>query len=320
MATKQININSLEAGTIIKVRGKVAFSRIRTQIAGEELRKQNDRDRQAGRPITEAAHTKLDMKNCQVLCNDPNNLTLAEKFIQERLYLSNKHPENGYCYRAMNKGKYLPQLCYKVPGSNPPIMQQFEPEEIKGELANDLLVTAYMKVFKGTPNNGLSLDYVCVEEPIRFYQPDGANALAAAGIILRPSSAGRELATPGNGTTASASQADTQPSTGYGEPLPVATGSNPYSAAGGTPYSTAGTAATAQAQAGFLPYGQTMAQQPQSAVQQATQQANAGGPVAASAVAAASDFEQNMNAPQQPQGIRYEATDVQGTASTRNYG
>ena len=122
---KQININSLEAGTIIKVRGQVAYSRIRSQIAGEELRRQNDRDRQAGRPITESAHTKLDLKNCQVLCNDPNNMSLAEKFILERLYTSQKHPENGYCYRAMNKGKYLPQICFRA-ADNPNVMQQFE--------------------------------------------------------------------------------------------------------------------------------------------------------------------------------------------------
>lgn len=306
---KQININSLEAGTIIKVRGQVAYSRIRSQIAGEELRRQNDRDRQAGRPITESAHTKLDLKNCQVLCNDPNNMSLAEKFILERLYTSQKHPENGYCYRAMNKGKYLPQICFRA-ADNPNVMQQFESADIKGELANDLLVTVYMRVFKANPNNGLSLDYVCVEEPIRFYTPDGANALAAAGIILRPSSAGRELAAPGtDNADAGAAHAAEQHTAGYGEPKPTAAGSNPYSAS----------ANAAAADAGNLPYGQNVAGQPGAAATAATANATAAASAASPVTAAAAadtQFGQQMN---QPQGLRFQANET-AQANTRNYG
>lgn len=222
---KQININSLEPGTVLMVRGKILFSRVRSQIAGPELDKVNERNRQFGRPIIERAHTKLDLKECYILAKDPQNLTLAEKFIQERLFKSTKHPEYGFCYTALNKGKFLPNICYPIPGTLE--MQQYEPEEIKGELDADLDVTCYLRIYKGNPNNGLTLDTICVNEPIRFYSFDGANALASAGIIMRPSSAGREVAVPRE-TAASAPQA---PAANTGMPIMPPVGGDPYAAA-----------------------------------------------------------------------------------------
>lgn len=299
--SKQININSLEVGTIIKVRGKVAFSRVRSQIAGEELKKVNDRNRQYGRPVVESAHTKLDMKLCTVLCQDPNNLTLAERFIQERLYQSQKHPENGFCYQAMNKGKFLPQICEPVPGTNPPEMRQFEPEEIKGELANDLDVTVFLRVFKGNPNNGLSLDFICVNEPIRFYTPGNADALAKAGIIMRPSSAGKELAAPPAAGTSVRTQPEETQATGYGAPQGPASQADAY------------TARPEQAAAATnLPYGTGVAAAPT---------AQAAAPVQQTATAAAAPVAGGFTGMPQPAGIRFEENATkEGSALARNYG
>jgi hypothetical protein len=224
---KTINLSSVEPGTIIQVRGKVAFSRVRSQIKDDELRRTNERNRLNGRLEIDKAHTKLSLKNCTLVVKDPNNLTMGERYVQERMFLSQKHPENGYCYEGLNKGKYLPVIAHRVP-DDPTAIQQYEPSELLGELANDLDVTVLMRVFASKPNNGITLDTIIVNEPIRFYQGGAATSLANAGLTLRASSAGRELAASAvsNGPVPSESAGDAPVTTPVQAPP---AGSDPYS-------------------------------------------------------------------------------------------
>ena len=302
---KTISLSSVAPGTIIQVRGKVAFSRIRSQIKDEELRRANERNVQQGRLAIDKAHTKLSLKQCTLIANDPNNLTIGEKYVWERMFTSQKHPENGYCYEGLNKGKFLPVVAHRIEG-HPNEIQQYEPSELLGELANDLDVTILMRVFESKPNNGITLDTVIVNEPIRFYQGGAATSLAAAGLTLRPSSAGREIAASAtsNAPHATEDAAETSEATPVSRPE---SGTDPYSsgAAAGQPFS-AGTGTPVAGANGFTgmnapvsgqtaaPVANTQAAQEQQAV-----------PVAA-AGADASAYAAGGAAPvQKPQGIRY---------------
>lgn len=297
---KTIKLSSVQPGTIIQIRGKVAFSRIRSQIKDAELERTNERNKQQGRLTIDKPHTKLSLKNCTLIVNDPNNLNMGEKYVQERMYLSTKHPENGYCYEGMNKGKYLPVVAKRVPGS-PTELQQYEPSELLGELANDLDVTILMRIFESKPNNGITLDTVIVEEDIKFYQGGASTSLAAAGLTLRPSSAGREVAATAVATGNVPSEGDTQPQdTAQPVSRPEA-GTDPYSSgtAGTQPFGT---------QMGNIPNGFTGMNAPATQPGPATQAApvQSPGPVAAAANTASNTGATATTQPQQqPQGIRY---------------
>lgn len=305
---KTINLSSVEPGTIIQVRGKVAFSRIRSQIKDEELRRTNERNQQQGRLAIDKPHTKLSLKQCTLIVKDPNNLTMGERYVQERMFLSNKHPENGYCYEGLNKGKFLPVVARRIP-EDPTAIQQYEPSELLGELANDLDVTILMRVFESKPNNGITLDTVIVNEPIRFYQGGAATSLAAAGLTLRPSSAGREVAATAINNGPHATEDNTASATPVSRPE---AGTDPYSS-DSTPFGAGTTAAGANGFTGMnapvsngqggAPVGQTQSQTAQT-TQAAGPVAQAGGPVAA-AGADTSAYQTAGQNQQQPQGIRY---------------
>lgn len=307
---KQISLSSVPPGTIIQVRGKVAFSRIRSQIKDEELKRTNERNQQQGRLAIDKPHTKLSLKQCTLIVKDPNNLTVGEQYVQERMFLSQKHPENGYCYEGLNKGKFLPVVARRVP-EDPNTIQQYEPSELLGELANDLDVTILMRVFESKPNNGITLDTVIVNEPIRFYQGGAQTSLAAAGLTLRPSAAGREMAA----TATSNAPHATEDTNTAAEPVsrPQA-GSDPYSS-GNTetqPFGAGANTPVAGAN-GFIGMNMPVSEQAGTAAATTTQAAGAtaagpvaqaGGPVAA-AGADASAYANAGQQPQQAQGIRY---------------
>lgn len=195
MATKTVNTNQLTPGEYIHVRGRVDYSRITSQIAGEELRRSNERGKQYGRNPIDSPHTKMDLKMADVVYKNPNAVTLEETFIRERMFTRKKHPEYGWCFSAYNKGKYLPWVGVLQPDGS---VRELEADEIKGELDANLDITVVLRVFKASPNNGISMDGIIVNEPIRFYKGSNASMLEAAGIIFHPAQNGnaRREATP----------------------------------------------------------------------------------------------------------------------------
>lgn len=163
--TKTVDTNALEIGSIMLITGKVDFCRITSQIAGEELARQNEASRMKGYTTEDRPYTTITIREAQPIVANPQALTPAETYITEAMYMSNAHPEKGYLFRGKNVGKILPWVGVTQAGTTN-VVNQIKPE---GELAEGLNVTLVLRVYKGQRNNGVGLEGVIVNEPIRYF-------------------------------------------------------------------------------------------------------------------------------------------------------
>lgn len=180
---RTVSANQLADNTTFLIRGRVLYSRIRSQVAGEELARQNQRAMQQGRQPRNRPYTTLSICQAEVVRANPNApmMNPEEIFATESLYTSTTQPNNGLCYSADNTGNYLPRLC--VQEGN--MVTELSADEIHGELDNGLLVTMVMRVYNsGKPNKGITLDTIIVNEPIRFYQGGAAANLEKYGLTV----------------------------------------------------------------------------------------------------------------------------------------
>jgi hypothetical protein len=185
MSNRTITTNQLTPGRIFLVRGKVGFSRLTSRIEGEELRKDIQRRRNKGWLPIEKPYTTITINQAEVIVKDSNNIQPEEQYAIESLYTSSsQRGQGGYSYTANNKGtRALPYIAVTRAGAQG-VVDQIQPE---GELANGLDVTLVMRVFKGKPNIGVSLDGVIVNEPIRYFDNTRAGAgLDGFGITFNP--------------------------------------------------------------------------------------------------------------------------------------
>lgn len=185
MSNKTINTNQLTPNKIILVRGKLDFCHITSLIQGDELVKLNQRNAAKGWQSEDKPHTKAALRNAAVIMQNPQAPTLEEQYAYESLYTSAQNPEKGNCFTGKNKGNVLPWVGIIRAGTTN-VVDQIIPE---GELAAGLDVTFVMRVFKpkNSINNGVSLDGIIVNEPIRYYQNNSiAKGLSELGITFNP--------------------------------------------------------------------------------------------------------------------------------------
>lgn len=185
MSNRTITTNQLTPGRIFLVRGKVGFSRLTSRIEGEELQQDIQRRRSKGWLPIEKPYTTITINQAEVIVKDRNNIQPEEQYAIESLYTSSsQRGQGGYSYTANNKGtRALPYIAVTRAGAQG-VVDQIQPE---GELANGLDVTLVMRVFKGKPNMGVSLDGVIVNEPIRYFDNTRAgDGLDGFGITFNP--------------------------------------------------------------------------------------------------------------------------------------
>lgn len=215
MAQRTVNTNQLTPGSTIMIRGLVGFSRIASQISGEELQKDIQRRASKGWNPINRPYTTITIYNAQVLYENPNQKTFADIYADEHLFVSQNADSPGNNYTAVNKGNNLPYVAVMSDATN---AKQIAPE---GELARGLDVTIVLRVFKSPQNNGVSLDGVIVNEPIRYREMAGSG-LAQRGITFEalPPSEQPQPITP-----------DETPQMNQPAPVaPPAPNQNPYSA------------------------------------------------------------------------------------------
>ena len=164
MPTRTVTNQQLTPDATYFVRGKIGFCRI-TRLTTDDERERANQSRV--HPITRN-YTTVTLYDAQVLAGDPNNPTQEEIYAAESMY-KNKNPQErpGLNFSAINKSSRLPRIGVLSPTpTNPQNYKEIRPT---AELAVGLDVTLVMRVFKGQGNNGVSLDRVLVNEPIRYY-------------------------------------------------------------------------------------------------------------------------------------------------------
>jgi hypothetical protein len=170
-----------------------------------------------GRP-----HTSVNLSEAEVVFADPASPTLEELFVQERRFISAKHPEHGQSYSMDNKSLNLPIVGVKNADGT------VEQVILEGDLAAGLEVTLLLRVYKpkGYANCGLSLDLVLLHEQPRYYNP-GVNTgeLAARGIIFttppKQVSGADAAAAPAAAVAAAGFPANTDAATNLPAPAPA---------------------------------------------------------------------------------------------------
>ena len=183
-----IKAHQLTEGQTIVIRGTLEYSRLMSLISGEELQRSIAQQRQMGVTYpTTKDHTRVVLRDAQVLYADPNNPTAEEQYASQKLYQSKKNPEKGMMYSHDNKSPFLPPIW--IP-SNPAnlsegYVQLTDPE---GELDNGLNVSVVLETFKygDNPNVGMGLTSVIVNEEPRYYTNNRVDRdkLAALGIVF----------------------------------------------------------------------------------------------------------------------------------------
>lgn len=182
MSNKTITTNKITPNTLFFIRGKVGFCRIASRVEGEELEKDIERRRSRGWNAIEKPYTTITIHDAQVLVRDQQNPSLAERYAMESLYVNK---DGITSYTANSKSPVSLPYVAVAHTDNPMVVDQVKPE---GELANGLDVTLVMRVFKSARNNGVGLDGVIVNEPVRYFTGIGASGsdLDKYGITFNP--------------------------------------------------------------------------------------------------------------------------------------
>jgi len=184
MARKTYTTNDLNPGDVFYIKGVTNFSRISKQIDGEDLARSIERERQRGSkyPTTEP-HTLMTIDNAKVWVKDPKNLSKVEVFARESCFEITNRETGAKTIRFTGRNK-SPQLP-KVLVVDPENRKVYNEVRLDKEPDNGLKVTLVMRVFKTNKgNNGVSLDAVMFDEPLRYWENGVLTKLNELGITV----------------------------------------------------------------------------------------------------------------------------------------
>lgn len=235
-------LNDVPAGEYAFVRGHVTYSHISHLMEGEELERDIERAKKAGRYPQERPHTRISV--CDAAITDARgNLkpedayTPFDQYIQGSFYTSHNANYPGWNYRAQNTSNRVPEVAILDPAKDEmEVIYLAEGEEPARGSDVILVLQCYAPSREGY-NKGVALrEVVCVQG--FQVQTSGIDAIMQSfGItVTRPP---RPADTPA--TAPAQAQAPAQPSSPTitqvpTNPQPTANNSGTYQSAPGAPY------------------------------------------------------------------------------------
>lgn len=184
MATRTIDANQLTPEKLIFVSGRVVYSHITSHIEGEELQQDMRRKQAMGMNPIDRPYTTITIKDAQIVPQNPGTMSLEETYVFEHMYSSKNDPMTKR-WTSNSTGPYLPQVG-QARQDNPMEVDEIVP---LGELDTDLKVMLVLKVFRsknGAHNNGIGLQQIIVQEPIRYYTTGLSGQLQERGLTFHP--------------------------------------------------------------------------------------------------------------------------------------
>ena len=175
--------------TTVQLRGKVSYSHISRLVDGEELRRDNEKRRASNRIQMTRPYSALTIAN-PVIVNEAAVPAILVQLITERI--STRVNEDGTStavWYGTSKSPSLPDVVYGAEAGTELAGKAIadRTHSLEHELANGLDVTIGVKFFNGSMRSGMGMDYVLVNEPIRYYTGNSvAQALAAQGVVYTP--------------------------------------------------------------------------------------------------------------------------------------
>lgn len=169
MSDPTITNKDIVPGELVVVKGKLNFSRLAKQVAGDDLIKDDQRRVQRGMSPIGRPYTSATIDQAVVLPKVNGQLSVTEQYLQNRFYTSKSTKGfGGMSYTAMNKSPHLPHI-----GLFDQKTGQIDEIELERDLDSGLDVVLVMRSFAGKQgNNGVSLDWVIIPE-LRYYGGSG---------------------------------------------------------------------------------------------------------------------------------------------------
>lgn len=179
-----VRLSSIPAGQMAYIDGRIRYSHITRLVEGQELLKVIERERRNGSLYPHdpnKPYTILELEDAKVRVADVNHMTPLETYNQESLFtvVDRNTGRSVYRYRAENKSRRLPKVLVRNASGG---YDEIIPER---ELANGLNVTIVMRVYSAGQINGIAMEAVMVNEPLRYWEPNDIIAqLQSAGISV----------------------------------------------------------------------------------------------------------------------------------------
>ena len=192
--TYQVRSEDLTPHKLIVVTGSIGWARVRSLMGPEDIQRVNQ-IRSSKFPLDpHKPITQFTLHNASVMYADPNNPTVEERYVAERLYTSQTYPERGHQFSQDNKGEFLPPLLQRMPDGS---ARQISDDEIPAsqralptEPAPGQRATAVLRVFDSSwGKNGLTLAAIILEDEPQWFTGGttsnlDSDELAARGIVF----------------------------------------------------------------------------------------------------------------------------------------
>lgn len=175
------------APVTVAVRGKVKYSHIKNLVEGTELEKANQKRIAQGNIPYDRPYTAITIEDAYIVDNGTLNPAVKQFFENEKIKNVTK-PDGTITktFYGQSKSPNPPDVAYSVEAGNLAgqiLAKNREGIQLQGELASGLDVTIGASIYKARMGVGLGIDYVLVNEPVRFYQNSALDAaLAAQGV------------------------------------------------------------------------------------------------------------------------------------------
>lgn len=202
MAKNTISALAPYAPCLVNIRGNVTYSHIAKLIEGAELEKDKQRKIANGQIPIQKPYTALTIENARVIDDGKLN-PVVKDFFENGDKIKTKIKEDGTAvkmYYGTSKSPNPPSVAYGAEAGNlagQGIASKDVP--LASELAIGLDVTIGVKIYKGTnsqtntPYVGIGMDYIIVNEPIRYYSGNSLeNQLKEQGVTYTPPTAKAE--------------------------------------------------------------------------------------------------------------------------------
>lgn len=159
---QHLSTNDLKPRLTVVIKGTVGYNRISSRVEGDELKRYNERRRQANPRIKfdMAPHTMITIANPEVIPNQDANpdQQLAEQFVRESFYYSKRNEENQVTFQS--RMEQLPTVWERdsVTGQ----FTQVNP--VSDDLTMGQEVYVVVSTFESSKgNNGVGLNEIYVE-------------------------------------------------------------------------------------------------------------------------------------------------------------
>lgn len=174
MARTPISALAGFAPCTVNIRGKVSYSHISKMVDGTELANTNQRRLANGLTPYDKPYSALTIQDAYIV--DDGTLNPTVKAVLEERFGNKTNPDGtiSKVWYGTSKSPTLPPVAYGAEAGNDAgkgIADKDVP--LTAELATGLDVTIGVKIYKGKIGTGLGMDYVLVNEPIRYYTASG---------------------------------------------------------------------------------------------------------------------------------------------------